>query len=201
MDFVAVDFFSIVELFHGAVKVGQKASLTFDAVDGLTMTGKVSEVDAIGSASQGVVNYTVKIVFDTQDERVKSGMSANAVIIIDTKMDALVVPSSSVKTSDGITYVEVPSEKESFAGVAASTLSNGVVLANSIIKQQVEIGSSSDSLTEIVNGLEEVDKIITKIIQSSEQTTATKTSTNSSINLMRMTGGSIGGGGGPPSGM
>jgi RND family efflux transporter MFP subunit len=193
---------SLNEVDVAGVEIGQKVTLTFDAVDGLTMTGKVSEVDTVGTVSQGVVSYSIKIIFDTQDSRVKSGMSVNTVIITDIKTDVLTVPASAVKTSGDLNYVEIPNENESFAGIATSTLSRGVVLTNATVKQQVEIGSSNDSSTEIVNGLKEGDMIITKTIQSSAKTTTTtsttKTSTNSGINLMNVTGGSAGG---PPPGM
>ena len=93
------------------VRAGQKATLTFDAIDGLTIDGTVAEVDQIGTVSQGVSTYTVKIGFDTQDPRVLPGMTVNATIITASKDSALVVPSSAVKstTLNGQTeyYVEV----------------------------------------------------------------------------------------------
>ncbi|MCK9393908.1 HlyD family efflux transporter periplasmic adaptor subunit, partial [bacterium] len=63
------------------VIVGQKATLTFDAVSDMTVTGTVSEVDTVGAVSQGVVSYGVKIVFDTEAEGVKPGMSVSVSII------------------------------------------------------------------------------------------------------------------------
>ncbi len=64
------------------VKVGQKATLKFDAIDGLTLTGQVSEIDTAGTTSQGTTSYGVKISFLTQDPRVKIGMSTTATISI-----------------------------------------------------------------------------------------------------------------------
>jgi len=93
------------------VRAGQKATLTFDAIDGLTIDGTVAEVDQIGTVNSGVSTYTVKIGFDTQDARVLPGMTVNATIITASKDSALVVPSSAVKstTLNGQTqyYVEV----------------------------------------------------------------------------------------------
>ncbi|MEK7086681.1 MAG: HlyD family efflux transporter periplasmic adaptor subunit, partial [Patescibacteria group bacterium] len=56
---------SLNEIDISKVKVGQNVTLTFDAVENLSLTGKVSEVDTIGTVSQGVVSYNVKINFDT----------------------------------------------------------------------------------------------------------------------------------------
>ena len=41
----------------GGVKVGQKAVLIFDALPDLTLSGKVTRVDATGTNDQGVVSY------------------------------------------------------------------------------------------------------------------------------------------------
>jgi len=43
------------------IKSGQKVTLIFDAIDGLTITGQVVEIDVAGTVSQGVVSYNVKI--------------------------------------------------------------------------------------------------------------------------------------------
>ncbi|MDD2697118.1 MAG: efflux RND transporter periplasmic adaptor subunit, partial [Candidatus Pacebacteria bacterium] len=98
---------SLNEVDAANVKVGQKATLTFDALSDVTLTGKVSDVDTVGTVSQGVVSYGVKIVFDTQDDRVKSGMSVTADIITDSKQDVLLVPNSAVKSQGSSSYVEL----------------------------------------------------------------------------------------------
>src|SRR5262249_11667226 len=46
---------SVNEVDAAKISVGQKVTLTFDAIDGLTLTGTVAEVDAVGAVSQGVV--------------------------------------------------------------------------------------------------------------------------------------------------
>src|SRR6185503_5946600 len=69
---------SLNEVDAAKVTVGQKATLTFDAVEDLSIAGAVASVDTLGTVSQGVVSYVVKIQFTTQDERVKPGMSVNA---------------------------------------------------------------------------------------------------------------------------
>src|SRR3989338_8132010 len=68
---------SLNEVDVAKVKAGQKTTLTIDAIPGLTLTGQAAEVDAIGTISQGVVSYAVKIAFDTQDDRVKPAMSVS----------------------------------------------------------------------------------------------------------------------------
>ncbi|MEK9179334.1 MAG: HlyD family efflux transporter periplasmic adaptor subunit, partial [Patescibacteria group bacterium] len=78
---------SLNEVDVAKIKIGQKTTLTFDAIPDLTISGIVTEIDTIGAVSQGVVTYIAKISFDTQDERVKPAMSVSAAIITDIKQD------------------------------------------------------------------------------------------------------------------
>jgi HlyD family secretion protein len=139
------------------VKVGQKVDLIFDAIDGLTVTGTVSTVDLVGTVSQGVVNYNVEIAHDTQDERVRSGMSVSASIITETKENVLTVPNSAIKTQGRISYVEL------FAGSETATPT----------RANVEIGMSNDTLTEIISGINEGDQVVTRTINQTVAKTTT----------------------------
>lgn len=169
------------------IQIGQKATLTFDAVENLTITGTVIEMDTIGTVSQGVVSYAVKIGFDTQDERVKPGMSTTATIITESKQEVLTVPSSAIKTQGEINYVEVPDET---IDSSASSSSNGIALIKSPKQQQVEIGISNDTSTEIISGLSEGEQIITKTTSSSTTSTSTTSNKSSSAGgLFEMGGG------------
>ena len=59
------------------VTVGQAATLTFDAISGLSLAGKVVEIDPVGTVSQGVVNYNVQVSFNDTTNQVKPGMSTS----------------------------------------------------------------------------------------------------------------------------
>ena len=152
------------------VEVGQKATLTFDAIPDLIMTGKVVEIDSIGTASQGVVNYNVKVAMDTQDDRIKSGMSVSTSIILDTRIGVLVVPSTAVKGQSGAKYVEVLDDAN-----ITSVGTNSQNYYSSVLptRKSVVVGESGDSETEIISGLSEGDKIIIKTITASQATTQT----------------------------
>ncbi len=115
---------SLNEVDAAKIKIGDKATLTFSAVPDLTVVGQVLEIDTIGTVSQGVVSYTVKIGFDTQDIKVKPGMSVSANIITDVKVDVLIVPNSAVKTVSGNSYVQVVNSSE----VNASANGNAGIL-------------------------------------------------------------------------
>ncbi|HEV7702384.1 MAG TPA: efflux RND transporter periplasmic adaptor subunit [Candidatus Paceibacterota bacterium] len=150
------------------IKLGQKATLTFDAIPDLTISGIVGDIDAIGAVSQGVVTYNVKISFDTQDERVKPGMSVSAEIITNMKQNVLVVPNSAIKSQNGTSYVEsfdaplVP-PTDGLIGTISKIAPN---------KIPVEVGLSNDSESEIISGVTEGDEIVSRTIQSSATTAA-----------------------------
>ncbi|MFA5129032.1 MAG: efflux RND transporter periplasmic adaptor subunit [Patescibacteria group bacterium] len=164
---------SLNEVDAAKVKIGQKVTLTFDAVSDLTLTGEVAEMDALGTVTQGVVSYNIKIIFDTQDERVKPGMSVSASIVTDLRQDAILVPNAAVKSSGGISYVEMPDEiivDEIYSSVG------GIILKNSPRRQVVEVGLANDAYTEIISGLSAGDQIILRTVTSSTSSTSSGSS-------------------------
>ena len=176
---------SLNEVDAAKIKVGQKATITFDAIDGLSMTGEVAQVSPVGTVTQGVVSYSVQIAFDSQDDRVKSGMSVSTYIVTQVKADVLTVPNSAVKTQGTQSYVET------LSGVGASSTTGYVTSSATPNRVTVETGLSDDTLTEIVSGLKEGDLVITQTIKSGT-TSATTGSAASGVNLLRM--GASGGG-------
>ncbi len=58
------------------VKIGDKAVLTFDAIPGLEITGKVVAVSAYGQNRLGETVYTVTVVLDKTDARLRWNMTA-----------------------------------------------------------------------------------------------------------------------------
>ncbi len=150
---------SLNEVDVSGVKVGQKAMLTFDAIPNLSIAGTVSEVDLVGVSTAGVVTYDVQVGFDTQDERIKAGMSVSAAITTSIKQDVLTVPNSAIKTQNGTSYVQM------FDAPFAQTNGNqGVTTPLAPHQVQVEVGVSNDSSTEIVSGLNEGDQVVIRTI-------------------------------------
>ncbi len=159
---------SLNEVDAAKIKIGQKTTLTFDAVPDLTLTGKVTEVDTIGTVSQGVVSYNVKIALDAQNDKIKPAMSVSASIITEVKQDILLAPNAAVKFDSAGNYVEV--------------LVNGAPQ-----KKNVKTGISNDKETEIISGVNEGDAVITQTIASNSQ--SAQSSQQSSIFRLPGTGG------------
>ncbi|MCE9541394.1 efflux RND transporter periplasmic adaptor subunit [Candidatus Kaiserbacteria bacterium] len=141
------------------VAVGQKATLTFDAIDGLSITGEIASMDTIGTVTQGVVTYTVKIAFDTQDARVKPGMTANATIQTAVRQDVLTVPTSAIKSQNGQSYVLIfnPPVAESLIQSAGS---QGVEMKSAPENVPVTVGITDDTSAEILSGLAEGEQVV-----------------------------------------
>ncbi len=176
---------SLNEVDVAKIKTGQKSNITFDAVEGLGISGEVVEIDAVGTVSQGVVTYNIKIAFDTQDDRVKPGMSVSANIITDIKQDVLVVANSAVKSRGDSHFVEIFNPPLG----PASQSTSGLASAAAPNQQAVEIGIANDTYTEIISGLKEGDQIITRTIAPSAVTAAP-----SAPSLFGTPGGNRGGG-------
>jgi len=167
---------SLNEVDAAKVKVGQKVTLTFDALPDLTLTGKVIEIDTVGTVSQGVVSYGVKIALDTDSEKIKPGMSVTAEIVVEAKPDVLVLPNSAIKSQGNSYYIELIEASEEVKSKLKIGSSIDLPKNVQIKNQPVEIGISNDTLTEIISGLKEGDIVISsKITPTKTQTTQTKT--------------------------
>jgi HlyD family secretion protein len=152
---------NVTELDINNIKVGQKVKLTLGSISKQTFDGVVAGIDKIGTQSSGVANYPVIIKFDTDSEKVLPNMSVTADIIIDSHENALYVPTGALNTSkDGSKYVlvaEVSNQKQ----------------------VTVKIGISDGTNTEILEGLNEGDKVILNTLPTTGFTSA---SGNSSAN-------------------
>jgi len=110
---------------------------------GKTFTGSVVSIDTVGSVSSGVTSYPATIKLDVPDPSIYSNMGAQAVIITRSKTDTLMVPSSSIQTMDGSSFVRILTKNRQ------------------VDRNAVETGISSDTQTEILSGLSEGDVVVT----------------------------------------
>ncbi|OGG04895.1 hypothetical protein A2Z33_06370 [Candidatus Gottesmanbacteria bacterium RBG_16_52_11] len=133
--------FTVSEIDVPDIKPGQKVTLTLDAVSGKSFTGKVMTVDRIGSVSSGVTTYPVVVSFDTTAEDILPNMAATANIILDSKTDVLKIPSSAISGEGDQKTVRVKK-------------------GNNISTVSVVTGLSSDTDTEIIEGLSEGDEVV-----------------------------------------
>ncbi len=62
------------------VQVGDAASLSFDAIPDLTLTGKVTNIEPFGTNHQGDIVYKVTVTPDKMDDRLRWNMTAKVSI-------------------------------------------------------------------------------------------------------------------------
>jgi HlyD family secretion protein len=91
----------------GKVAIGNDVSMTFDAFANETFAGKVFYIDPAETIESGVVDYLVKVSFNTPDTRIKSGLTANLNINTQTDANALILPQYAVIQNASGTYVDI----------------------------------------------------------------------------------------------
>ncbi len=156
---------TVSEVDVAQLAVGQKSTLTFDAIDGLQVDATVAEIESLGTVSQGVVSYAVKLSFVAKDTRVKGGMSTSAEIVTVEKKDTIRVPSGAVKQDGSGAYVLV------FNPPVDVVNSRLVTTERVPVQVPVTPGIEGDTFTEIVDGVKEGDQVV--IRESSSATSAT----------------------------
>ncbi len=166
---------TVNEVDAAKLSVGQKATITFDALPNVSIAGTVSSVNTIGTVSSGVVSYAGVVTFDTPNPSVKSGMSATTNIITGIQT-GLAVPSSAVKSSNGQSYVLVFSPP-----LAGSYSSTDVTSAIAPARVTVTTGLTDNKDVIILSGLADGTQVVTQTIAGTAA--ATKTSAAASTSL------------------
>ena len=91
----------------GKVAVGNAVNMTFDAFHGETFPGKIFYIDPAETIESGVVDYLIKVSFNTPDTRIKSGLTANLDIDTKTDQNALILPQYAVVQNASGTYIDI----------------------------------------------------------------------------------------------
>ncbi len=158
---------TVNEVDASKLEVGQKATLTFDALPNLTIVGTVASINEVGTVTQGVVSYSATIAFNTDNPQVKPGMSVTANIITGIQT-GLVVPASAVKTNGNTSYVQVFSPP-----LAGSESATGAPSATAPQDVQVVTGLSDNTQTIIASGLSAGAQVVTRTVASTPSTGTT----------------------------
>lgn len=135
----------VPEVYISQIKIGNKAkvilnsygsSVQFDAV--------VTYIDPAASLRDGVASYKVELVFEQNDERIKSGMTGDVEIMTETINPAFWIPSRALIDQGGLSYVKVK------VGDASEL-------------RKIQVGERRPEDVEILSGLLVGDQIILNI--------------------------------------
>jgi RND family efflux transporter MFP subunit len=124
------------------VSVGDRATITFDAYNDLTVEADVSYVASSASIRETVPSFPVRIVLSDIDERVRAGLSADVEIRAAERENVLAVPARAIFQEDGVAYVRTFEDGE-LEKVAVTTGLRG-----------------TDGFVEITSGLAEGDEVV-----------------------------------------
>ncbi|MFA7141719.1 MAG: efflux RND transporter periplasmic adaptor subunit [Candidatus Paceibacterota bacterium] len=130
------------------LKILNKAEIELDAIDDIKLNAEIASINPSATLIQDVVYYKVVLTILDKDERIKPGMTADVLIFTDERKDVLYLLSRSILSDDkDKRYVRV--------------LENGEV-----VEREVKIGLvADDAKREILEGVNEGDEIILKIIK------------------------------------
>ncbi|MDA1337586.1 MAG: efflux RND transporter periplasmic adaptor subunit [bacterium] len=126
------------------IEVGNTAKVTLDAYGrGVMFEARVVAIDPAETIIEGVATYKVTLLFSAEDERIKSGMTANITIVGAKKDGVFAVPQRAIITRGNSKVVRVITGE---------------------VTQEVEVTlglRGSDGFVEITEGLNEGDIVIT----------------------------------------
>jgi len=125
------------------IKVGQPATVTFNALSSVTLQGKVTAVDVNSTTVSNVITYNVTVSVVDPPTRLKPGMTASVSVTTQEKDNVLELPSTAITTSGSSGVVQV------------------VGADGKVVTKAITIGLRGDSADEITSGLSEGDKVVT----------------------------------------
>jgi len=155
------------------ITVGQPATVTFNALTGVDLQGKVTQVEINSITVSNVITYNVTVSIAGAPSTLKPGMTANVSITTAEKDNVLELPSSAITATGNTAVVEVLQP-------------NGTTIAKTIT-----IGMRGDTNDEITSGLNAGDRIVVSLGTRVSSGGSTVTTTSGS-----RTGGGGGGLGG-----
>ncbi len=159
---VAVDELDIPQ-----VSVGQKATVKIDALPEAQAEGEVMRISPVGNKVNDVTTYDVTLKVNAPKGAL-AAMNASADVEVAFHENALLVPVEAIQTVGGRTYVYSANGDEAQAGAPRGAVGNGGFggqrrdAGQAAAERQridVKVGLINDTQAEILEGLNEGDKI------------------------------------------
>ncbi|MEO1446119.1 MAG: efflux RND transporter periplasmic adaptor subunit [Cyanobacteria bacterium J06635_11] len=135
----------ILEANIGQIQVGQSVEIVAESFPNQVQTGRVQRIAPEAIIENNVTTFQVVVELLTGADRLRSGMTVDAVFRGEALAEALMVPTVAIATQDGQLGVQVPNSE----GHAEF--------------QPVTVGISQAGSTQIVQGLEAGDRIFLEL--------------------------------------
>jgi len=131
----------------GKITVGMPARIGVESFRDEKFSGQVSRISPLGKEQDNVTSFEVEVVIDNDTHKLKTGMTANAEIILEEHPKTLVVPEAVIIYGEsGETSVEVPDPSNETGKK----------------KVPIKVGISNGVKTEVLEGLKEADQVVTR---------------------------------------
>ena len=136
---------NIPEVDVGKIEIGNPCKVDLDAFTEKEFSGKVIKIDPAQTVISGVVYYKTTVSLDSEDAKIKQGMTANVIIVTASRTGVLSVPQRAIIEKGGKKIVRV-------------------VNGDKFNEVEVQAGLKGVSgNVEITSGLKEGDKVVTFI--------------------------------------
>ncbi|MGD2177087.1 MAG: efflux RND transporter periplasmic adaptor subunit [Anaerolineae bacterium] len=134
---------AVDEIDVGQVSEGHSARLTFDALPDATVTGIVDYVASAAELNGGVVTYDVRIDLAATEAPIRTGMTANASIVVQELSDVLRIPTWVVRVDSdtGQTYVHRR-------------------VGDQLARVDIRVGARSEGVAQALEGLSKGDVLV-----------------------------------------
>jgi HlyD family secretion protein len=164
---------NVAEADIGNVEVGQDVEFTVDAFPTRTFHGKVVQVRNAPVTVQNVVTYDTIVEVSNPDLKLKPGMTANISIIIAHQDNVLKIPNAALRFRPPEPTQAGPGESQTRPGSTGRAMAGGkrehaptrtVYVLNTggkLQPAQISIGITDGISTEVTEGLNENDKVVT----------------------------------------
>lgn len=123
------------------IREGQSARVKVDALPGVELTATIETIALVGTNDNGIINYDVKVRLDASDLRVRTGMTAEASVIVDQKSNVLSVPNEYIRLDR--------TRNKAFVNVVDK---NG-----RLQEVEVQLGLQGDDVSEVTAGIQQGD--------------------------------------------
>lgn len=122
--------------------VDEPATVTFDALPGVKIAGKVASVSPSGIVVNNVVTFLATVLLPSPPPRARPGMTSQIQVQVGERHDVLLVPNSAIATQAGTSDVYV-------------------MQGDQLVARPVTLGFKGDDASEIIGGLTDGEKFAT----------------------------------------
>jgi HlyD family secretion protein len=139
------------ELDVAQIQPGQTVKIALDALADTDLTGRVVNIEPVATQNdKGTNTYKVTVEIDPTKATLRSGMTATAQIVTQSKPNAILVPRRAVQSENGESYVLIPKQGQPDPQTRRPASD----------RRKVTLGLSNAEFVEITGGLQAGEQVL-----------------------------------------